>query len=492
VLLLVERLECPLTRGVCFFLQSSPAQVQLSGALPGLADLQGPWLLDHEELRFGALVDESSFTEVYRGQYRDHDVAIKKLIVHAWGETLLEEVARQARLRCRLMHPNINSFLGFTEFPSLCLVSGWAPNGSLEELLARVKPAKSLPPLAGLALMRDVACGVAYLHSQRPGLVHRAISTRKVLLSGQLQGIISDFTLSASLEEEGVDFRRTVKVVDPPRMMRPPAPWAAPEVREGRELRLKKWGKRLFVNREKKIRYGPSCDVYSWGMVAQAVFDVCFEEVGMKDLVEQCVRVRAEERPGSDSVVAACEERLRHVREGGAQKSALQALDWPKDDEECSRRFGVYRREELPGDTATDGWLVAPKFKLAYDDLDIGDMVAEGGFSEIYRGSYKGRSVAIKKLKTWLLGEDTLLEFQKEAEVLASLFHPNILVMVGITVFPSLCIVTPWAERGSLDRYLYHHENPLSVSLACKIQRGIARGALYLHSVHILHRDIVR
>jgi hypothetical protein len=57
-------------------------------------------------------------------------------------------------------------------------------------------------------------------------------------------------------------------------------------------------------------------------------------------------------------------------------------------------------------------------------------------------------------LQTWLLGDETLLEFQREAEVLASLFHANILVMVGITVFPSLCIVTPWAERGALDRYL--------------------------------------
>lgn len=88
-----------------------------------------------------------------------------------------------------------------------------------------------------------------------------------------------------------------------------------------------------------------------------------------------------------------------------------------------------------------------------------------------------------------MLGEETLNEFQREAEVLASLFHPNILVMVGITTFPSLCIVTPWAERGSLDRVLYGQE-PLSCRLRCLIQLGIARGILYLHSVRILHRDI--
>ncbi len=171
--------------------------------------------------------------------------------------------------------------------------------------------------------------------------------------------------------------------------------------------------------------------------------------------------------------------------------------------------FGVGLHEALPGDSTTEGWQIAPKFKLAHEYLDFGDFVAEGGFSEIYRGTYKGRAVAIKKLKTWLLGEETLVEFQKEAEVLASLYHPNILVMVGITTFPSLCIVTPWAERGALDRYVYkvwsvllvwhllggsiafaQESNPLPAELACRIQLGMARGALYLHSVRILHRDM--
>lgn len=61
---------------------------------------------------------------------------------------------------------------------------------------------------------------------------------------------------------------------------------------------------------------------------------------------------------------------------------------------------------------------------------------------------------------------------------------------MGITTFPSLCIVTPWAERGSLERYLYDPANPLPSELACRIQLGIARGALYLHSVRIIHRDM--
>ncbi len=375
----------------------------------------------------------------------------------AWGDETLNEVARQARLRCRLLHPNINAFLGYTEFPSLCLVSSWAPNGSLESVLSRAVGGHLLPASFGRRLARDVAAGLAYLHSLRPALIHRALSTRKVLLDGQLRAVISDFTLAASVVEVGPDFKREQRVVDPPRLTVPPAPWAAPEVRQGRA-------------------YGLSCDLYSWAVVARQIADKCERDtrpVVEEGLLARCLLVEAGARPTSDEVLSVCE---------AAVAVAVQLPD--------ESVFGVGLKESLPGDSTSEGWQIAPKFKLAHEYLEYGDFVAEGGFSEIYRGTYKGRAVAIKKLKTWLLGDETLLEFQKEAEVLASLYHPNILVMVGITTFPSLSIVTPWAERGSLDRYIYKQDNALPAALACRIQLGIARGALYLHSVRILHRDI--
>lgn len=84
--------------------------------------------------------------------------------------------------------------------------------------------------------------------------------------------------------------------------------------------------------------------------------------------------------------------------------------------------------------------------------------------------------------------------------------------MIGITTFPSLCIVTPWAARkrefglvfvfmsshrckkkgGSLDRLLYAGDDkePLPVSLRVAMALGIARGVSYLHGVRIIHRDL--
>lgn len=260
-------------------------------------------------------------------------------------------MARQAQVRCRLLHPNINSFLGYTEFPSLCLVSSWAPNGSLEQLLVRAAQHR-LPAGAAAGLLRDVAAGIAYLHSLRPGLVHRAISTRKILLTDQLRAVISDFTLSASLVEEGPDFRRVLRVIDPPRLHRPPAPWAAPEVQEGRELSRRVWFVVLLIVLE---RYGPPCDVFSWGVVAKAVLAASAGVGGALDeLAARCTAPAPEGRPSADEVAGAAEE-----------AAAAGGADWPGDDEACARSWGVWRREQPPGEQTSGGWLIAPKFKLA-------------------------------------------------------------------------------------------------------------------------------
>lgn len=110
------------------------------------------------------------------------------------------------------------------------------------------------------------------------------------------------------------------------------------------------------------------------------------------------------ERPDAESLSFFCQERRKEAGE----------IKYPSE---------LVWVDPLPGEDITTDWRIAPKFKLAHEELDYGDQVAEGGFSEIFRGTYKGRPVAIKKLKVWLLGEETLVEFQKEAEVSSGVPH---------------------------------------------------------------------
>ena len=66
--------------------------------------------------------------------------------------------------------------------------------------------------------------------------------------------------------------------------------------------------------------------------------------------------------------------------------------------------------------------------------------IGAGGMGEVYRASdsHLKRSVAIKVLPASVAGDaDRLARFQREAEVLAALNHPNIAAIYGIVDLPS-------------------------------------------------------
>ena len=72
-----------------------------------------------------------------------------------------------------------------------------------------------------------------------------------------------------------------------------------------------------------------------------------------------------------------------------------------------------------------------------------------GGMGEVYRASdsHLKRSVAIKVLPASVAGDaDRLARFQREAEVLAALNHPNIAAIYGIVDLPRRWC---WCRTGS-------------------------------------------
>ena len=66
---------------------------------------------------------------------------------------------------------------------------------------------------------------------------------------------------------------------------------------------------------------------------------------------------------------------------------------------------------------------MADKWEIDRDDIQIGDRVGVGNFGEVFKGKWRGQvEVAVKTLKDEQGGD----EFNKEAEVLKTLHHPNL------------------------------------------------------------------
>ncbi|KAJ7017258.1 kinase-like domain-containing protein [Mycena alexandri] len=115
-----------------------------------------------------------------------------------------------------------------------------------------------------------------------------------------------------------------------------------------------------------------------------------------------------------------------------------------------------------------------------------------GGFGDIYQASYAGRTVAIKRIRTFhrdAAQRHIWLEFYREALVWQGLDHPSVLPLFGIdreTFQGSLCMVSPWMENGTVLKYLNDHGR----ADVDKLLFEIAQGLQYLHSRNIVHGDL--
>ncbi|KAL4451158.1 hypothetical protein ABPG74_021480 [Tetrahymena malaccensis] len=135
--------------------------------------------------------------------------------------------------------------------------------------------------------------------------------------------------------------------------------------------------------------------------------------------------------------------------------------------------------------------LLDPVQEIEFKDLEIRDAISQGGFSIVHKGKYKGCDVAIKKIFNPNITQDVLDEINNEVNMLATLRHPNIILLMGIVSQPqNMCIVTDLVEGGDLFTYLHKQRKDLSGVQKAFIVKQIINAFYYLHSHQIVHRDL--
>jgi Tol biopolymer transport system component/predicted Ser/Thr protein kinase len=118
--------------------------------------------------------------------------------------------------------------------------------------------------------------------------------------------------------------------------------------------------------------------------------------------------------------------------------------------------------------------------------------LGEGGMGVVFRGrdSRLQRDVALKLLPEHFANDaDRLPRFEREAQVLASLNHPNIAQIYGLEqASGSICIVMEMVEGETLEEKL--EKGPLPVDEAVGIATQIADALAAAHERGIIHRDL--
>ncbi|GLC38611.1 hypothetical protein PLESTB_000452300 [Pleodorina starrii] len=127
------------------------------------------------------------------------------------------------------------------------------------------------------------------------------------------------------------------------------------------------------------------------------------------------------------------------------------------------------------------------------EELTFQNRIGIGSYGEVYRGTWRGTEVAIKRFLEQNLSPVTIKEFRDEVMIMSKLRHPNIVLFMGaVTQSNHLAIVTQFVARGSLFRMLHRTKEVLDPRRRLSMALDIAKGMEYLHNCKpvLVHRDL--
>ncbi|XP_076909777.1 uncharacterized protein LOC143567194 [Bidens hawaiensis] len=133
------------------------------------------------------------------------------------------------------------------------------------------------------------------------------------------------------------------------------------------------------------------------------------------------------------------------------------------------------------------------------DDLEEVKELGSGTYGAVYHGKWKGSDVAIKRIKASCFAgkpserERLIADFWKEALILSSLHHPNVVSFYGIVrdgPDGSLATVTEFMVNGSLKQFLQKKDRTIDRRKRLIIAMDASFGMEYLHGKNIVHFDL--
>ncbi|EMS11313.1 serine-threonine protein kinase, putative [Entamoeba histolytica HM-3:IMSS] len=253
--------------------------------------------IDENELLIGKELGRGVYASVKSGYYKGNKVAIKIFNENSYqfrSEDFLQEIAIMSLLH----HENIIKTYGATvnmklnEESTFYIISELAINGNLEELITK----KSIHEENKLKMILEIAKGLKYLHELK--IIHRDLKPANILIGNNFTIKISDFGLSAFVNEKKLD------------VILGSYKWMSPE-------------------RFLKKKYGKPADVYAFSIISWQILEldepfqqyvsiedlqnaICFLNerppltnisIDMKKLLVQCWNKNPNKRPNFVSII---------------------------------------------------------------------------------------------------------------------------------------------------------------------------------------------
>uniref|UniRef100_A0A8C7T3V1 Mitogen-activated protein kinase kinase kinase n=1 Tax=Oncorhynchus mykiss TaxID=8022 RepID=A0A8C7T3V1_ONCMY len=146
-----------------------------------------PIQIDFSELVLEEVIGVGGFGKVYRGAWKDQEVAVKAARQDPDEDITAtsDGVKQEAKLFSMLQHPNIIKLEGVClEEPNLCLVMEYARGGTLTRALT----GRRIPPHILVNWAVQIARGMHYLHEEAVvPIIHRDLKSCNILLLEKIE-----------------------------------------------------------------------------------------------------------------------------------------------------------------------------------------------------------------------------------------------------------------------------------------------------------------
>ena len=115
--------------------------------------------------------------------------------------------------------------------------------------------------------------------------------------------------------------------------------------------------------------------------------------------------------------------------------------------------------------------------------------LGEGGFAMVYqaRDTIEGIRVALKIPHNYLVGDETLAEFRREAQLVAKLEHPNVLPLKSAQFIDGHFVIASIMGNMTLEDRLGKR---ISINTANCFSQQILAAVAYAHDERIVHCDV--
>lgn len=200
--------------------------------MPVQAVNESVMVINRSDVEVGETLYDGDFARVKKGRFLAMDVVVKEAKDEADSRRAMDALVKDAHILSNVRHPNIVNIMAVCDNPPF-VVMQYYEEGSLYDVLKRcrapegAKFAKRFTWEKRLTVAIDVCCGMVFLHSQKPVVIHRDLKSPNVFVEKECSGAsVGDFNLS---KDTGLTtnsgFLTSVRPSNPM--------WLAPEVARG-------------------------------------------------------------------------------------------------------------------------------------------------------------------------------------------------------------------------------------------------------------------